>query len=101
MVRDTWRAGLYRLAWQEGAGKPQHDLFAVNPDRRESDLGRLDPEQVRGLFGGFQPEVIRAISGSDTPIAIRGQEVWRSLALILLCLLVVEASFATWAGRQR
>jgi hypothetical protein len=98
---DTGRAGLYKLSWRDSAGSTQHDIFAVNPDRRESDLARIAPAELRSLFGSLEPDVISAGSGSATPIALRGQEIWRTLAAALLCLLAVEACFATWAGRQR
>jgi hypothetical protein len=98
---DTSRAGLYRLTWRDARGNAQHDEFAVNPDRRESELARIPPEELRRLFGSFEVEVIPAVSAADTPIAIRGQEIWRTLAAALLCLLAVESCFATWVGRQR
>ena len=34
-------------------------------------------------------------------MAVRGQEIWRTLAVGMLAMLVVETCFATWAGRQR
>ncbi len=58
---DTRKAGLYRLAWDEGALGTQADLFASNPDPRESGLDRLDrrrPEEAAGPPGrrGRRPE---------------------------------------------
>jgi hypothetical protein len=98
---DTRRAGLYKLAWNVVGQGDHTDLFAVLPDRRESQLARTTAEQLRGLWGSFQPQVIAAVSAADTPIAVRGQEIWRTLALGMLSLLVVESCFATWTGRQR
>ena len=98
---DTGKAGLYRASWQEAGRETQSDLFAVNPDRRESELARLSPSEVRGFFGKLEPEVIAAASATDTPIAVRGQEIWRPLAAALLGLLAVEAGLACWTGRQR
>jgi hypothetical protein len=98
---DTSRAGLYTLSWGNAQTGTQHDVFAVNPDRRESELARIPAAELKKLFGAIEPDVISAVSGSDMPIAVRGQEIWRSLAAVLLGLLAVEACFATWAGRQR
>ncbi len=46
-VADTRRAGLYRLAWEEGPLGLQQDLYAANPDARESALERIEPEDLR------------------------------------------------------
>ena len=98
---DTRRAGLYKLAWQVAPAASRSELFAVNPDARESRLERIAPEELRGLFGGFEPEVISAVSAADAPIAVRGREIWRTLAMGMLGLLVMESCLATWTGRQR
>jgi Aerotolerance regulator N-terminal len=98
---STRRAGLYRLSWKDAQQQPHNDIIAVNPDARECDLERISPEQLRGLWGRLSPEVITGTSGDDGAVAIRGKEIWRSLASGMLALLLVETCFATWAGRQR
>jgi hypothetical protein len=98
---DTRRAGLYKLSWNIIGSGDQTDEFAVSPDRRESQLARITPEQLRSLWGTFQPQVIPAVSAADTPVSVRGREIWRTLAIGMLGLLVVESCFATWTGRQR
>ncbi|HVX15186.1 MAG TPA: BatA domain-containing protein [Pirellulales bacterium] len=98
---DTQRAGLYKLAWNVIGSGERTDLYAVVPDRRESQLARIPAADLRGLWGTFQPQVIAAVSASDAPVAPRGQEIWRTLAIAMLGLLVVESCFATWTGRQR
>lgn len=98
---DTRQAGLYKLAYHVVGSSERTELFAVVPDRRESQLARITPAELRGLWGAFQPQVIAAVSAGDAPIAVRGQEIWRTLALGMLGLLIVESCFATWAGRQR
>jgi hypothetical protein len=101
VLDDTRRAGLYTLTWKDSQTGATSDLFAVNPDARESKLDRLPAEELRNLWGSLQPEIVSAVSGGDSPIAIRGQEIWRTLASVLLGLVAFEACFATWAGRQR
>lgn len=98
---DTRRAGLYKLLWSVIGADDRDELVAVVPDRRESQLARITPEQLRGYWGTFEPKIISAVSAADAPLAVRGQEVWRTLALAMLALLLVESCFATWAGRQR
>ncbi|HEV3342822.1 MAG TPA: BatA domain-containing protein [Pirellulales bacterium] len=98
---DTRRAGLYKLSWNVIGAGDRTETLAVVPDRRESQLARITPEQLRGFWGTFQPQIISAVSAADAPLAVRGQEVWRTLAIGMLGLLVVESCFATWTGRQR
>jgi hypothetical protein len=96
---DTRRPGLYRLNWQTDAG-PASDLFAVNPDARESDLAPISADELRGLWGNLQPEIFANIE-ADSDLSTRGQEIWRPLAMCLMVLMAMEACFATWTGRQR
>jgi hypothetical protein len=77
------------------------ELFAVNPDPRESELERVPREEFEKLWGALEPEVVSISATSDTSLAVRGQEIWRTLAVGLLGMLVVEACFARWAGRVR
>jgi hypothetical protein len=98
---DTRRAGLYKLAWQVAPSGSRTALFAVNPNALESNLQRISADELRSLWGGLVPDVIAAVSESDTPITMRPVEIWRTLAMTLLGLLVVESCFATWTGRQR
>jgi hypothetical protein len=97
---DTYRPGIYRLNWQANPGGPMSDMFAVNPDARESDLTPIANAELRALWGTLEPEVVSADT-SDTNWAARGEEIWRPLAMCLLAFLAIEACFATFAGRQR
>ena len=96
---DTRRPGLYRLNWQSDAG-PASDLYAVNPDARESDLTPITADDLRGLWGNLQPEIFANLQ-TDSDLSTRGQEIWRPLAMCLMALMAIEACFATWTGRQR
>lgn len=99
---DTRRAGVYRLTWQATPGGTAADLYAVQPDRRESDLRPIAEEELKALFGGTnRVEVITPQPGAPLMLAVQGKEIWRSLAVCLLALLLVESGLATWAGRQR
>jgi hypothetical protein len=98
---ETYRAGLYRLNWQESPGGAATDLFAVNPNSRESDLGRISADELRKRWRSVEPEIITAFTTADASVGIRGQEIWRTLAYVILVMMAVEACFATWVGRQR
>jgi hypothetical protein len=98
---DTRRAGLYKMTWRDSVTGAMSQKFAVNPDQRESDLERISREDFRRLWGALEPEVISIGTQGDTSLAVHGREIWRTLATCMLGLLVVEACFARWAGRQR
>ena len=95
---DTRHSGLYRMSWRDSVTGPAEELYAANADGRETDLVRIKPEELRGLWGGLDVEILSA-SGEGAPL--EGKELWRTLAVGLLGLSLVEAGFATWAGRQR
>ena len=99
-VSDTRRAGVYRLSWEEGVFGAQADLFAANPDARESDLERIASAELRSLLEPLDVEIAPANAGAGL-FAATSRESWRELAWVLLGLLVVEACLATWVGRSR
>jgi hypothetical protein len=99
-VPDTRRAGLYRVAWDEGPLGTQQDLYAANPDPRESALERIGASELKTLMKPLNVEVASARGGTDL-FSPTGHEIWHELAWGLLILLVVESAFATWVGRSR
>ncbi len=98
---ETGKAGLYRLNWQESPGGAASDVFAVNPDARESELARIPVDELRQRWRSVEPEIIVALSTADASVGVRGLEIWRTLAYWLLGMMGFEACFATWVGRQR
>jgi hypothetical protein len=98
---DTRRGGLYTFAWHDSVSGAMSETFAVNPDLRESDLERIAGDEFKSSWGALEPEVISVGGPGESSLAVRGQEIWRTLATGLLGMLVVEACFARWAGRQR
>jgi hypothetical protein len=95
-VPDTKQPGVYLL--RDGASVVQ--AFAVNPDIRESDLERFTPAQAAGLLGVDAPVVLmNADASEDVPpggnISAAGRyEIWKSLVLLVLLLLLVEYWYA-------
>lgn len=98
---DTSRAGLYRFNWQEHPGGSATELFAVNPDRRESDLTRITSEELKQHWRGIELDILSAVTSADGHVDVKGQEIWRSLTYWMLAIVGLEACFATWVGRQR
>jgi hypothetical protein len=100
-VPDTRQAGLYRIAWDEGPLGTQMDLYAANPDPRESALERIGPTELARRLEPLRVEVAAARDNPSGMFAATGREIWYELALVLFALLIVESLFATWVGRSR
>jgi hypothetical protein len=100
-VPDSRQAGLYRIAWDEGPLGTQQDLYAANPDPRESTLERITAVDLRTLLDPLEVEIAAARGDPSGMFAATGREVWHELAIGLFGLMVVESIFATWVGRSR
>ncbi len=100
-LTDTRRAGLYRLTWDEGSLGTQHDVFAANPDLRESVLERIGEKELRGMLAPLKLEIASVRGEGIDSFSATGQEVWRQLAWGLLGLLIAEPILASWVGRSR
>ena len=98
---DTRRAGLYRLTWDEGPLGTQQDLFAANPDRRESALARIRGQDLKAMLQPLKLELVSARGDGIDSFSATGQEIWHPLAWGLLGLLILEPILATWVGRSR
>jgi hypothetical protein len=98
---DTRRAGLYRVAWDEGPLGTQQDLFAANPDRRESGLERIEAKDLKTMLDPLKLEIVSARGDGIDAFSATGQEIWHRLAWGLLGLLILEPILATWVGRSR
>ena len=98
---ETRRAGLYRVAWDEGPLGTQQDLFAANPDPRESHLERINEKDLRAIFQPLKLEVASVRGDGMDAFSATGQEIWHSLACGLLGLLIAEPILASWVGRSR
>jgi hypothetical protein len=98
---DTRRAGLYRLAWDEGPLGTQQDVFAANPDPRESDLARISSNDLKAMLRPLNVEVASVRGDGVDAFTAAGREVWQRLAWGLLGLLVAEPILASWVGRSR
>src|SRR5262249_10291422 len=76
LLPDTRRAGLYRVSWDEGPLGSQQDLFASNPDTRESDLERLAPADLRRMFDSLNIEIAAARGDGNDTFSATGREIW-------------------------
>ena len=91
-VPDTGQPGVYTL--RDGADVVQ--VFAVNPDTRESDLARFTPAEVAGFFGDGAQVVL--VDPDGTPDVLRGgtfgaggrYEIWKSLIVLVMAIMLAE-----------
>ncbi|XAL98641.1 BatA domain-containing protein [Phycisphaeraceae bacterium D3-23] len=96
---NTGQAGVYRLTWDKLGSPDQQRYFAVSPDARESDLNRLTESELEQVMSGVDLQIVD-LSGEDTGDDRAGREIWRTLAVLLLAMVIIEACFATWVGRE-
>jgi hypothetical protein len=96
----TEHAGTYTLIWNDPAGKEQRHQVAVSFDRLASDLDPLGEDQLAHLLGNLKAEVVTYHPG-DLSSSGPGHEIWRTLAGILLALMLVETLFAFYVGREK
>jgi Aerotolerance regulator N-terminal len=100
-IPDTRRGGTYRLSWDEGSAGPQQDIYAANPDPRESALERIEANELKSFLAPLEVEIIRVRNNEGNMFSSTGREIWHDLAVALAVLLVFESIFATWVGRSR
>jgi hypothetical protein len=98
---DTRRAGLYRVSWDEGPLGTQQDVFAANPDPRESALERIAEKELRAMLEPLKLEIASVRGEGIDAFSATGQEIWHQLAWGLLGLLIAEPVLASWVGRSR
>jgi hypothetical protein len=96
----TSRAGIYRVTWKEAGGKEVSRPVSVNPERAESDLESISDAELASLLGSLKAPIVHFGSGQD-PTAQQGREIWKTLAAVLMTLVLVETVFAVWVGRER
>jgi hypothetical protein len=101
VIPDTRQPGAYRLAWDEGSLGTRQDLFAANPDSRESVLDRIAAPELKSMLEPLDVEIAAPRGDGSDLFAATGREIWRDMAAVLLVLLIVESIFATWVGRSR
>jgi hypothetical protein len=98
--RDTARAGVYTLKWKDATGAERSHTVAVNPHKAESDLTPITGAELTDLMGRLDVPIIHYSAG-ETSLVGQGREIWKTLAIALLCLATVETVMATWVGRER
>lgn len=96
---STQHAGIYQLTWDKLGSPDQQRYFAVSPDARESELDRLTESELEQVMAGVDLQIVD-LSADNTDDNRTGREIWRTLAVLLLAMVIIEACFATWVGRE-
>ncbi len=98
---QTNAAGFYRAQLQQHDGGGLSLLFAANIDPREGDLAPMQTPQLRDQLESDRVTV----ADSDTVLAagVTGGriELWRTFAIALAVVLVLEQTLAWWFGQKR
>jgi hypothetical protein len=107
VLRNTTAPGVYRIAYREraddvlggGEDRERHELASFGLDPTEGDLARLDPAALRARFSAVAIEVTRdAGSVMKARTEIRQGEIWRSMLIAVVALLVLETFLARRFG---
>jgi len=106
VYEHTDRAGIYEVSFTAG-GAPEgderarrRDLFAVNVPARESDVRRTSEAELRKLLPGVEFDYHRGgLQAAAKRSGGEQGELWRTLAYILLGLIVLESILAQRASR--
>ena len=69
-------------------------------DKNASDLEPLTESQLTDLLGNLKVSLLTYRPGALAAMG-PGREIWRNLAVTLLCLLMVESLLAFYVGRER
>ncbi|MCL2647491.1 MAG: BatA domain-containing protein [Phycisphaerales bacterium] len=96
----TQRAGIYTASWKDDKSRPMSRTFAVNPAASESELEPIAESELEGLLGNWKANVQR-YDANGVGLGSPPREMWRQMAMILLGLMLAEAMFAVWVGRER
>jgi hypothetical protein len=96
---QTVRHGLYELTWVEPGVGEQQSLHAINTDPAESDLTPLDRRDIEQILSPLEIDISR-VGQLENSQADLGRELWRTVLLWVIALVVVESAFATWVGRD-
>ncbi len=95
----TVRAGAYEVNWKDAMRQAQSRLICASGDKVESDLTPIAEGDLTAMMGALKPPIVR-YSG-EASLAEKGKEIWRTLAMCLLCFGLAETVFAVWVGRER
>ena len=76
----------------------QQDIYAANPDPRESVLERIEATELKSFLAPLDVEIIRARNNEGNMFSSTGREIWHDLAVALAVLLVVRIDLRDLGG---
>ncbi len=101
VVEDTRLAGHYELRWTPPGQDERRAVVAVNPDPRESDLTPLAEGRLESLLAGLEVQRVAAAGPGQTVAQAEGAQLWKTLIVGVLLLLLGESLLAWWVDRER
>ena len=97
----TERPGVYRLEWDDGSVSPASEHVAVNVDPTESDLRRMDRSSLIGSMSGVAVEYVEGNQLTSQRETETRQELWPTLLVALITVLMTEQTLAWWFGTRK
>jgi len=99
---DTEAPGIYTLDLPLDTGAPVRELYAVNIDPAEAELACLDQFELASVLEPIAFEYESEITEqSAASLAERQGEIWRTLVLVLLGMLLLETVLAWRFGAYK
>jgi hypothetical protein len=99
--KEVRRAGFYTLRLTERSGAQVDETHAFNLVPSEGDLAGAEERTLRRVFGPVPFRVVRGRSGLGEKEDGARREIWRSLILALLAVLMVEGFIALRFGHHQ
>lgn len=98
---ETDTRGIYRVALARRNGTPERRLFAANIDPAEGDVMKAPPEEIRRRLGDAPVALLAGRAYLREGAAGAKSELWRSLLVALVVVLMAEQTLAWVFGRRR
>ena len=94
------QVGLYEIDLAERAGDNQTSPLSVNVPASEADLRRAPRNELSAALGSTNHVFLDGLGDAALQAGENRRELWRSLLVTLVALLLLEQFLAWWFGRQ-
>ena len=105
MPAITWAGtnepGVYRVELTETAGGVVTQNVSVNVDTRESDLRRASKSELLSAMGTVPAEYVRGEEVLGVSEAKARKELWPTMLVLLMMVLMLEQGLAWWFGSEQ
>ncbi|HQA44502.1 MAG TPA: BatA domain-containing protein [Phycisphaerae bacterium] len=98
---ETGQPGLYRFELTDTSGSEVLEQMAINVDPRESNLQRADRAALLDSLSGLPAEYVTGEALLHQGDDQARRELWPSLLIALVAVLMLEQALAVWFGSDR